>query len=599
MPRPLPYCAPAARRITTKAAAQPALLLFSTAVLLLGLSACQTHKTATPVASPAAPPVIAPPAKPFEAGTLYALLTAELAGQRQRPDILLSNYLQQAERTQDPNVTAQAAQIARQMNQRDAALHTSQRWVELAPQNPKAHQSLMIELALANRTQDALAQGEWLLNQNSDNGLDKLAAQVIQTEQNPSNPSKTQSQLLLQRYQSLLSQHPKAVELLLGTSYLLLHHQQAEQALSLANRAFSQQPDNPLILQQQARLLQSLNQAEIALTKIDRILQLQPSNQALRLEYAKALARTNAPAAEAQFRLLLQQNPNNPELQFSLALMLAEQNRWADAQPLLNTLVQHPRLGASAHLYAGRAAQALHNPSQALAHFQAIGPGPEFLTAAQYQSQLLLQQQQGDTALQQLRSQAPLASPQQAQGFILLEAKLLTQLQRTTEAEALLSQSLLTHPEATGLLYARSLLYSDNQQPEKANQDLRRIIQLEPNNSIALNALGYNLSQNPNQLDEALSLVEKALRLNPKEPAIMDSLGWVYYQQGQLKKALYWLKSAHSLWPDPEVAAHYGEVLWVSGQKKQARHIWQNAHQKTPNHPLLQTTLQRFSIHWD
>jgi tetratricopeptide (TPR) repeat protein len=112
---------------------------------------------------------------------------------------------------------------------------------------------------------------------------------------------------------------------------------------------------------------------------------------------------------------------------------------------------------------------------------------------------------------------------------------------------------------------------------------------------VALNALGYILTIRTERLDEARSYIERALALDPNNPAILDSMGWVLFRQGDTEAALEYLADAWAAYPDPEVAAHYGEALWVSGNEEQARVIWEEGLEQDPDHDILIETIQRLT----
>ncbi|HEB98041.1 MAG TPA: tetratricopeptide repeat protein, partial [Thiotrichales bacterium] len=127
-----------------------------------------------------------------------------------------------------------------------------------------------------------------------------------------------------------------------------------------------------------------------------------------------------------------------------------------------------------------------------------------------------------------------------------------------------------------------------------AEQDLRTILEKEPDNARALNALGYTLADRTDRLEEALALIEKAYKLAPDEPAIVDSLGWVHYRLGHLDEAEKWLRKAWEMARDPEIGAHLGEVLWVQGRKDEARAVWKETEARQADNRVLRATLQRF-----
>ena len=88
-------------------------------------------------------------------------------------------------------------------------------------------------------------------------------------------------------------------------------------------------------------------------------------------------------------------------------------------------------------------------------------------------------------------------------------------------------------------------------------------------------------------------LIEKALKLAPEDFFIIDSMGWVLYRMGNLEESLKYLRRAFSGRADPEIAAHLGEVLWVSGKRAEAEKILGDAVQKHPNNETLKNTIQR------
>jgi tetratricopeptide (TPR) repeat protein len=106
--------------------------------------------------------------------------------------------------------------------------------------------------------------------------------------------------------------------------------------------------------------------------------------------------------------------------------------------------------------------------------------------------------------------------------------------------------------------------------------------------------LGYTLADRTDRLKEARGYIEKALKLSPEDPFILDSMGWVLYRLGENKEALTYLQRAYTQRPDPEIAAHIGEVMWAGGQKKEAEKIWADASRDNPDNEMLQATVKRF-----
>ena len=89
-------------------------------------------------------------------------------------------------------------------------------------------------------------------------------------------------------------------------------------------------------------------------------------------------------------------------------------------------------------------------------------------------------------------------------------------------------------------------------------------------------------------------MIEEALALKPDEPAFIDSMGWVQYRLKNYEVAIEYLRRALSLFQNDEVAAHLGEVLWITGEKTEALEVWNKALELAPESEILQDVMRRF-----
>tara|TARA_R100001015_G_C4540897_1_gene104947 strand:- start:137 stop:775 length:639 start_codon:yes stop_codon:yes gene_type:complete len=174
-----------------------------------------------------------------------------------------------------------------------------------------------------------------------------------------------------------------------------------------------------------------------------------------------------------------------------------------------------------------------------------------------------------------------------------LHAEALINADDTERAAAVLDEALKQYPDNIDLLFARTLLSEQQDNMQQAEQDLRHIIRLEPDNARALNHLGYALTVRTERYEEALSLIQRAIEITPDDPAIIDSLGWVQYKLGRLDEALNNLQMAYAAFPDAEVAAHLGEVLWAMDRRDQALEIWREALNRQPDSEHVLETMNR------
>jgi tetratricopeptide (TPR) repeat protein len=225
-------------------------------------------------------------------------------------------------------------------------------------------------------------------------------------------------------------------------------------------------------------------------------------------------------------------------------------------------------------------------------HYMQVQPGRDFSGATERVATLLLAA--GQTAelgayFDHLRQRYP----QLSERLYAIEADKLSSRNHLAEAVQLLDRGLEEFPLSTSLRYSRSMLYEQQGNLSLAEQDLRDILAREPDNSTALNALGYTLANRTDRYQEAAELISRALALSPEEPAILDSMGWIKYRLGEYDEALTYLRRAYRAFPDPEVAAHLGEVLWAAGQQEAALVVWKQGLARSPTHSILLETIQR------
>ena len=152
----------------------------------------------------------------------------------------------------------------------------------------------------------------------------------------------------------------------------------------------------------------------------------------------------------------------------------------------------------------------------------------------------------------------------------------------------------------TDRVYEQALTFELMGKHQQAETLLRQALRETPNAPHLLNLLGYGLVErnaSPAALQEGTQLLEAALAASPNSAAIMDSLGWAYFRAKQYTQALPLLQTAYDLKRDPEVAAHLGELFWVTGDTVLARKIWNEGVAIDPKHKILTSTLKRFNIH--
>lgn len=342
---------------------------------------------------------------------------------------------------------------------------------------------------------------------------------------------------------------------------LLMDEALQDHSLAVMAAIAADYPDSNAAQLALARIALAQRSPEVALDAVDRVLAREPdwvTARLLRIDVLLALRRV--PAALDAFALLLEQTPDNTALRREYALTLLELERDAEALAVYRELIatgdDHPRVLSNTAILAmdaGETALAMR-------------------------------------ALEQLRTRHP-AFEARAR---LLEGGFLRSQGALAQSLAVFDRAIAAHPDDLELRYGRAMTQVMRNDIEAAEQDLRHILTAQPNDARALNALGYTLVDQTDRVEEGAALIERAYALEPQDPAIIDSMGWAAFREGDLQAALGYLQLAYERLPeDAEIAAHLGEVLWMLGRREQARAIWSQAQEHDASHPVLLETLQR------
>lgn len=523
------------------------------------------------------------PARPFAKDTLYELLAAEMAGQRNRFDLALNNYLRQAELTRDPGIIERALRVAEFVGARQPALEMATLWAQVAPDNIEAHRAAALQQARAGLIEPAAASMQQILSMGGEAHFDFLAAAAGQSDR------ATRSNLLT-TLEQLQQSYPQNTQLTFARA-LILHEQAPQQALAILQQQPSEQQEAGALLLQ-ANLLEQLEQRPAAIDLLQDSLQQHPDASRLRLQLARLLLSNNElDAAASQFTRLLEQNPDDHDLTLTLGLISLENQQLELAIEYLEQALALQPDNSTTLYHLGQAFNARGQTDDALQAWLAVPESDDYLPARLRIIQTLVEQQRTEL-LTQILAESHSQQPQLRRQLYLLEIETLLS---ADPQQGLIrnNQALDEFPDDGSLLYMRALLYATLGHAEDSEADLRQLLTAEPDNAMALNALGYSLADRNVQLDEALQLIERAHNLSPDDPAIIDSLGWVHYRLGNLQQALGYLQQAWAAFPDQEVAAHLGEVLWQLGRHSEARAIWQESIERDPDSPLVHETRQR------
>ena len=526
------------------------------------------------------------PVAPFPKDALYQLLVAEVAGYRGEYSTALEKYVDMALKTRDAGVAQRAAMLAVYLKRYEEALTTSKIWVEQEPDSIEARRYLSEQLLRIGDMEQAIVHMEAIKNLGGLANFESFAYSAA-------NMDDKGREVLLEAMSRMLAEYPGDEQLMFSKAVLLEQSGQLEEALQLANQLLVSKKDiNVIVLKVNA--LKDLLRTDEALVFLESTLEELADKRRLRLIYARMLFEAERLVdAEKQYEQVHQQAPNDSDILFALALISMEQGKDESAKGYLNQMIRFNRRANEAHYYLGSIADKNDKIPQAISEYKMVGPGREYLAAQVRIAALLADQDRLDDARAHLENQRA-NNPDRYNRLVMIEGQLLSERGHEAEFFELLEMVIKKQPENVELLYFRAMTGQSLGRLDVLEQDLLRVIEIDPGNADAMNALGYTLADQTDRHDEALILIERALEIKPNEAAFIDSLGWVQYRLENYKDAVTNLRKALSLFDNDEVAAHLGEVLWVSGEQQEARNVWQKALDARPDSDILKRVIKRF-----
>lgn len=535
----------------------------------------------------ASPPPVPPPAfteTPRDTGrdeAVLALLVADMAAQQGDYAQAAAKYTAVAEQARDAELARRAVQAALYGQDVPAAIAAAQAWQRIDPQSVDAAQLLTgLELQRGN-TEAARAHLRSLLTLKNFSTRQDYLNLVRLLNQNV--PPET----LLGVLDALLESRPDDPEALFAYSLAATGLGQAQRADKTSARLLELQPgvDEALLLR--AQILLQTDRSQAARELLRGFLKTHPRHVQARLTLARVLLEDKDYAgARDAFDVVLKQDPNNGDARLAAALLAGQLGDRRTARAQLLKLAGDEKRADQANFYLGKLAEDAGNPGQAIDRYARVKAGDHYVDALLRRASLLAQQGDLDTGVALLAAAASDSDDNRTR-LLLAQSDLLLQGNRPLQAEALINEALAHDPDSMDLLFARSMVLDKLNRTAEMERDLRRILEIDPKNANALNAWGYTLADRGERLDEAYTLINRALEQSPDNPYILDSLGWVLFRKGDLVGAESYLRRALSLLPDAEVYAHLAEVLHAQGRTAEARKVLAEGLDKSPTDPRL------------
>lgn len=586
----------------------------------LGLALACLWLTATPVLAQTNPSEFATPSgltqaqitqktavtSPLDSSLFYELLLGELTHQANEPATSFALMLDAARKTGDAQLYQRATEIALQARSGDLALQATRAWKQALPTSREANRYQLQILIALNRIAETIEPLKTEIETASNNAERLTLINTIPQLYVRTNDKKLAATVV----ENALADSLK-LPLTVGTAWASIGRMRVA-ADDLTGALEAAQHGHNADARAESPVVLALGLINPKLPDAEKLVQhyLQTSaNTAryeIRLAYVRALLDAQRQAeAHAQLKILTHDQPALAEGWLLLGAWQLQENQLIQGQISLERFValaaQQPAQIESlrdlnqAYLLLSQLAEKRKDYTAAQDWLNKI-EGVAILVPAQTRRASILARQGKLEEGRQLIRQLPERNPEEARIKLNAEIGLLREFKRYELAYTLLAQTLASIPDDTDLLYEQSMMAEKLHRLTEMERLLRQIIQLKPDFYNAYNALGYSFADRAIRLSEARELIRKALSYAPTDPFIQDSLGWVEFRMGHAAEAAKIFQTAYQIKSDPEIAAHYGEVLWSLGQRNRALTIWKEGWQLNRDNETLIKTLKRLRV---
>lgn len=563
---------------------------------------------ATSAAAAAKPPV---QNSAMDGALFYQVLIAEVQSNAGDAGSAYQIYLEAGKRQQNSQLYQRAVEIALRGRAGEQALTAAKAWRQALPNSREASEYTAQILLALGRSTDLAAPLRTLIQLTPAPQQPQVIATLPRTV-NRLADKKAAAQVIDEATQGWRQPPLELAEAWTASAEGWLLAKDTDKSLAAVRKAFAAKPTYPGVGLVAIDLMPLTPQAE---DLVKQQLALPDAPTLVRLAYARRLAASQRLAeAGDQLEILISTNPEQMGTWLTLAAVRLELKQLDKAEAALQPLLrQNPataqpsapeastKIGNEtvdidqAYLLMSQIAEQRNQLGNAGAWLEKADPKREKLNIQAQRARLLYRQGKLDEARKLIR-ELPETEPRDAVTKYQAEAQLLRDARKWEDAYKVMAEATKRFPDDSELLYDQAMLGEKLRKYADMEGQLRKVIEMAPDNPNAFNALGYSLADRGIRLDEARTLIGKALEMRPGDPFISDSMGWLEFRSGHVAEATRILREAYQSRPDPEIAAHLGEVLWSQGQQNEARQIWAEALKLDPENETLVETLKRLKI---
>lgn len=587
------------------------LCAFSGWCLLIPLTIAQTAPAAPAAPSEAAAATAAPKARPArntgvstDAQLFYQVLLGELIAGNGEPAPAVSLLLDAARKSNDARLYQRATDLALESRSGEVALQAARAWQQAQPASIEARRYILQILLALNRVVESADALKALLELTPAMERPQALSSVPRLYARVSD-KKAVPLVVEQALAPYFNAPPTAVAAWVMAARLRLAANNKAGALEAVQRghAANRLDESPVMMAIEM-MAPSLPAAEALVRQYLSVPG--PAQAELRFAYARnLLGALRYPEALTQLQIVTRDKPDFAQGWLVLGSLQLQEKQAVPAEAAfkryLSLAEKQPasadrdRALAQAFLALSQIAEKRQAFAEAESWLKRID-SPDVLVQAQSRRAALLARQGQLQAGIALIRELPERKDDDARNKLFAEVALLKEFKQLPMAYERLGQAVAGAPQDIELIYEQAMTAEKLNLLADMERLLRRAIEIKPDYAAAYNALGYSLADRNVRLPEAKQLIQKALEFAPADPFIRDSLGWVEFRLGNLQEAARILGDAYKDRPDPEIAAHLGEVLWSLQQRDRALAVWREGHMMNPDNETLQETLQRLRV---
>lgn len=513
-----------------------------------------------------------------------ALVLADMALSRGDCKGGTERYLKAAMATDDAQISERANKIAADCQQIGASARAARRWQKLEPASPGAAAAVALAAVRLYQPEEASAAILKTRELGGDEALVKLIGELSDSGGGP---------ITLDTLRPLLDAPDVSEKLLSAGADLALDSFDFATAHKLADRMLANEPASGYARAQLSRVLTAEGNAVAAIAVSQEAAALDP--EAERFAYVDTLIRLERlDEARAELESLRADESIRDEADLRLGKLAYAAGDLSEAGRRFGSLISSQSAAPEAFFFLSSIAEREGRTDLALEGYSKLAEAGAGLIVRGRAARLLMKKDDRQAAFKMLDDHAA-KERSEALDVEFAKAALLDDAGRPTEAIALLQLALERFPDHPGVRYQIALIQDKAGLTRESIKSFESLLKVRPEDASLLNALGYSLADRNQKLPRAEQLIRKALVASPDNPAFLDSLGWVRFRRGDVDGAIPHLERAYRIFPDAEIAAHWGEALWQQGKQGEARALWARSLARAPDSKSLRSTIERLT----